>query len=494
MLWFTPHTCNTKKTMLATVKGTREIMGFVRRLLVVLVVVLVWYWVVRLNTTPPLPNLDPDPHWGPGPRRPDDTKIRPFKIDIPVKDVDDLKTRLSLPPRFAPPLEGVNFNYGMDSTTMAVILQYWKDSYDWKNREKKLNAFKHYKTRIEGLNIHFMRASPPANSGKTVRPLLLLHGWPGSFVEFLEILPLLTTPRPDSEVVFDVVCPSLPGYGFSEAAAKPGMHSLAIAQTMTKLMKRLGFEKYYVQGGDWGSIITVDMATVFPDNLYGLHVNMMSSMTVGAQAKIILGAILPSGEIMDPKHEENWYPLSNFFKTFLRETGYLHLQATKPDTLGIALNSSPVGLAAYILEKFSSATSLENINAKNGGLLGVNFPISLDSMLDNICVYWFTGSMTTAMRLYAEVFSQASPTFTLTHIPTSVPAGVAKFPNELMVLPKNLASSKLKNLITYTSYGTGGHFAAMEVPKLLSDDILNFANAVERQLKDKNLKTKTTEL
>ncbi|KAF2365460.1 Epoxide hydrolase N-terminal [Trinorchestia longiramus] len=469
-------------------------MGIKGKIVLVLLAVAIGYVVVKLNATPPLPYLDPDPYWAAGPRKADDAKIRPFVIDIPAESLKDLKTRLELPPRLTSSLDGANFTYGMDSTTMAVILKYWKDTYDWKKREKKLNAYKHFKTRIEGLDIHFMRASPPANSGKTVRPLLLLHGWPGSFVEFMDILPLLTTPRPDSEVVFDVVCPSLPGYGFSEAAAKPGMDTLAMAQIMNKLMKRLGFKKYYAQGGDWGSAITVDIGTVFPDDVFGIHVNMFLGMTLGVQAKLFLGSVLPSGAIMDPKLEDSWYPLSKFYGTLIREMGYMHLHATKPDTVGVALNSSPQGLAAYIFEKFSTWTNEKYVYQKNGGLLEPDFPISLDSMLDNICVYWFTGSITSSMRLYAETFSPSSSMNVLSYIPTSVPSGLSVFRHDLAVTPKNFATSKLTDLVFYKFQEDGGHFAAMEVPKLLSVDIFSFVNVVERQLKEKAKKAKPTEL
>ncbi|KAF2351409.1 Epoxide hydrolase N-terminal [Trinorchestia longiramus] len=471
-------------------------MGIIRSFAKVMLILLGCYAMVQLCRTPPVPDLDPDPYWGPGERKPEDTKVRPFVIDIPEKDVDDLKARLSLPPRFALPLDEVKFFYGMDSTTMAVILKYWKDTYDWKKREKKLNTFKHFKTRIEGLDIHFMRASPPANSGKTVRPLLLLHGWPGSFVEFMDILPLLTTPRPDSEVVFDVVCPSLPGYGFSEAAAKPGLHTLAMAQIMTKLMKRLGFSKYYVQGGDWGSAISLDIGTVFPDDLYGLHVNVLNLMTPGLLAKLLLGTVLPSGTIMEPELEQKWYPLSKFLGILAGESGYMHLQATKPDTVGIALNSSPLGLAAYILEKFGSWTNLENVARKDGGLLDSDFPFSLDAILDNICVYWYSSTVCNVFILFSdkqlliELFC-----FSLFYsIPTSVPAGLVNFKNELVRMPENLAAHKLHNLVSYTLLDSGGHFAAMEVPKLLNDDIFKFVNVVEDRLKTITKKTKKSDL
>ncbi|XP_063601109.1 juvenile hormone epoxide hydrolase 1-like [Penaeus indicus] len=253
-----------------------------------------------LMREPPLPSLDPDPWWGPGPRQPEDVTVRPFKIDIPEEEVADFRTRLSLPLRLTPPLEQANFTYGFNSNALVKVVDYWRRGYDWRERERRLNAFAQYKT----------------------------------FVEFYNLLPFLTTPQEGSSVVFEVVCPSIPGYGFSQAPVREGLGVKETGQIFLKLMKRLGFEKFYLQGGDWGSGIATEMATYYPENVLGVHLNMFGSITAGATAKLVLGSILPTGLLVAAKDQDKVYPLGETFKWLLRETGYAHIQATKPDTVG----------------------------------------------------------------------------------------------------------------------------------------------------------------
>jgi len=442
-------------------------------------VALAAYSAVQLTAVPELPELQPSPWWGAGPPRELGDGVREFLIDIPKEDVEELRRRLQQDPRLAPPVEGAAFTYGTNTLALQRLLEHWRGAYDWTERQPRLRSVKHYKTNIAGLDIHWMRASPPAGSGKLVRPLLMVHGWPGSFVEFLDILPLLTAPRDDSDVVFDVICPSIPGYGFSEAAHRPGLNVIEAGRLFVKLMDRLGIEKFYVQGGDWGSHIVTSIATLFPDRLFGVHVNM-PVLKPNGYLKLFLGAYLPSGWVMDKELEKYWYPLSNFYGEMLHESGYLHIQATKPDTLGVALNDSPLGLASYLLEKFSTATDRNNRNKPDGGLLQPDFPIALDKILDNICVYWFTGSITSSMRFYKEnLASTASAVRTLDKIPTSVPAGIMTLSREIMVVPRNFAAEKFTNIVRYTTEGSAGHFAAMENPPLLAGDLHAFASAVE---------------
>ncbi|XP_068210084.1 epoxide hydrolase 1-like [Palaemon carinicauda] len=437
---------------------------------------------IKFMQVPSTPALDPDPWWGPGEPRPDDTTIRPFEIDIAKEDIDSLKLRLDLPLRITPPLEGANFTYGMNQNTLEKIVAYWKDSYDWKQREKRLNQYPHFKTQIEGLDIHFLRVAPqlPENQEVKVFPLLMVHGWPGSFVEFYNILPLLTTLQDRSNVVFEVICPSIPGFGFSQSSIKQGLAQMETAQIFLKLMKRLGFEKFYIQGGDWGSLVVNLMATLYPENILGVHTNFIMARTPGSLAKMVLGSVLPTGIVMDEKDGNRLYPLSKLFSRLLRESGYLHIQSTKPDTVGAALNQSPVGLAAYILEKFSTWTHKENPHLPDGGLLQEDFPLSLDQMLDNICVYWFTGTITSSMRYYAENSGQAETLDIMDRIPCLVPAGLSSFPQELLDMPKSLAAHKFYNIVYYAEHTEGGHFIAMERPNLLAQDIHQFVMTVEK--------------
>ncbi|XP_042223741.1 juvenile hormone epoxide hydrolase 1-like [Homarus americanus] len=457
-------------------------MGWLNKVVVGLMVVLIAYKLSKMNKEPPLPTLDPNPWWAPGEPQQEDVSINRFNINFSKKEVDDLKARLALPLRLTPGLEDANFTYGINADTLHTIVQYWRKKYDWNKRQTRLNTYPHFKTRIEGLDIHFMRASAKVGSAKNVKvvPLLLIHGWPGSFVEFYDILPLLTNPQEGSSVVFEVICPSIPGYGFSQGSSKQGFGQLEVAQVFLKLMKRLGYKQFYLQGGDWGSLIASNMATMYPNNTLGVHLNMISVRTNAVSLKMILGAYLPAGVLVAKEDQDKIYPLSNLYSMILRESGYAHLQATKPDTIGAALNQSPVSLAAYILEKFSSWTHRDNLHQPDGSLLQQHFPISLDAMLDNICIYWFTSSITTSVRFYSEVMNKNMFTRSLDNNPCRVPAGFAVFPQEIMTLPKNLVSHKFYNIVSFNDQPAGGHFAAMERPALLAADLHQFVNTVEK--------------
>lgn len=455
-------------------------MGFLRVLVVGLVVAGIGHLVWHCRQEPQLPYIDPNPWWGPGERRQDDTAIRPFKINVPKADLDDLKARLALPLRVTPALEGANFTYGFNADTLDAIVKYWRTKYDWRKREARLNSYEHFKTQIEGLDIHFLKAPAKAGPGVTVVPLLMVHGWPGSILEFYNILPLLTTPQEGSGVAFEVICPSIPGYGFSQASAKQGMGHLETAQIFLKLMKRLGHEKFFVQGGDWGSLIVTDMATLYPDNVLGIHINMVLVNDPLRTMKMLVGSVLPAGIVVDAEDQHKVYPLKEKIGLMLQESGYMHIQASKPDTIGAAVNQQPVSLAVYILEKFSTWTHKQNRHLPDGGLLQPDFPISLDEMLDNICVYWFTGSITSSMRFYAENFSKFS-TRTLDHIPCRVPAGLGAFPQEIHIEPKNFAAHKFHDIVSYRDHPAGGHFAALERPRLLANDVHNFVKEVRQR-------------
>lgn len=458
-------------------------MGVIKLVVITMVVLGLAYTIQKVMQEPPLPHLEPNPWWGPGEPKPEDTSIKPFKINIPQQDVEDLKKRLALPLRLTSPLQDANFTYGVNHNTLQKVISYWRNSYNWKQRETRLNQYPHFKTQIEGLDIHFLRASAKAsgNSKIEVVPLLMIHGWPGSFVEFYNILPLLTTLQKGSNVVFEVICPSIPGYGFSQSSDKQGLGILEASQIFLKLMKRLGYEKFYVQGGDWGSIIVTTMATMYPENILGVHVNMIAASTVGTNLKLMLGAILPAGIVVSKEDQKKLYPLGDLMSTLLRETGYMHLQSTKPDTIGAALNQSPVGLASYILEKFSTWTHINNPHLPDGGLLQKDFPISLDEMLDNLCIYWFTGTITTSMRFYAEYIAQISSFQNVENVPCRVPSGLAAFPQELFNPPENFAAHKFYDIVSYTDQPIGGHFAAMERPSILAADIHKFVTAVEKR-------------
>lgn len=435
--------------------------------------------VLKYISIPPPPPEVKDYWWGRGKIGQDNPKIRPLTINVSEEVLTDLKARLDKPHRFTEPLEGIGFQYGFNTDYLKKVIRFWREEYDWRAEEKRLNQWPHFKTQIQGLDIHFIHAKPDRQlvDRKQLRvlPLLMLHGWPGSIIEFYKILPLLTSPREGRDFVFEVICPSLPGFGFSEAAHKPGMGAFEMAILMTKLMDRLGFEKYYLQGGDWGSIITTNLAKVFPQKVLGLHLNMAIVNTPVTVLKILVGSVWPR-LVMDPKDAHKIYPLFEVARVIMEENGYLHLQATKPDTIGVALTDSPAGLAAYLLEKVSICLKKSNINLWDGG---ITEKLNLTELLTNVMVYWVTGSAATAARLYSETFNLRQHSLGLDRIPCTVPTGYASFPNEVLVYPEALMRDVYPQLMSYTDQPRGGHFAALEEPQLLADDIWTVVGKID---------------
>ncbi|XP_018570501.1 juvenile hormone epoxide hydrolase 1 [Anoplophora glabripennis] len=427
-----------------------------------------------LYEIPPLPNLE-DTWWGPREPSKEDTEIRPFKISVSDNVLKDLQQRLSNALPFQPPLEGVKQNYGINTNLLKDIVDFWRTKYNWREREKFLNQYPQFTVSVQGLKIHYLHVKPKETKGLKVLPLLLLHGWPGSVREFYELLPLLTKPQKGRDFVFEVIAPSLPGYGFSEAAVRPGLGAIQMAVVFKNFMKRLGYEKYYIQGGDWGGVIVQHIATLFPKNIIGVHSNMCSTLTPLAQLKTIIGSYFPS-LVISEESEHKLYPLSEKYLYLVLETGYLHLQATKPDTIGVALRESPVGLAAYILEKFTTWTNPAWKDLEDGGLTK---KYSLTNLLDNVMIYWVTRSITTSMRLYSETLNKAQFGLQVDKIPVEVPAGCAKFSYELAYQPDSILEVKYKKLVHSAEYD-GGHFAAFEVPETLGEDVYIFVDKVEK--------------
>ncbi|XP_046418307.1 juvenile hormone epoxide hydrolase 1-like isoform X1 [Neodiprion fabricii] len=438
---------------------------------------------------PELPVLPSDQYWGPGQAREVDKSIRPFKIDIPKQVIDDLKTRLSRTRSLTKPLEGAAWTYGVNTGYLQTVLEYWREKYNWTERQALLNKYPQFKTNIQGLDIHFYHVKPTVPKDRPVRvlPLLLLHGWPGSVVEFQKAIPLLSTPRPDQDFVFELVVPSLPGYGFSDSAVRPGLGSAQVAVLMTNLMNRLGFEKFYTQGGDWGSLITTNIGILRPTNVLGAHLNLCSSRTVSSTLWSILGSYIPSLIVSD-EHWSKMYPLSYHWSRLVEEMGYLHIQSTKPDTVGVALSDSPAGLAAYILEKFSTWTNPEYRFGEDGKLLE---KFTIDELLDNLMLYWVTNSITTSMRLYSESFNSAQQSLKLDSANLRVPTGCAIFPHEISYQPESLLRLRYSDLVQVNHMPRGGHFAFFEEPQLLADDVWSFVGLVEKKKKTKQTATST---
>ncbi|KAI4471847.1 epoxide hydrolase 1-related [Holotrichia oblita] len=419
-------------------------MGFIRKIIFVIVTISIVLIGIKIHDLlfqePPLPVLE-NVWWGPGAESKVDTSIRPFKINVPQKVLDDLEQRLKKARQFTPPLETIQQQYGINTELLSEITEFWTTRYDWRQRERWLNEYPQFKTNIQGLDIHFVHVKPEAAAGRKVLPLLMLHGWPGSFREFYGVIPLLTRPKEGRDFVFELVIASLPGYGFSQGAAKPGLGALQSAVIFKNLMERLGFKKYFLHGGDWGAAIVTAMSSMYPDTIY---------------------------------------PISATLERMLLEFGYMHLQATKPDTIGVGLNDSPVGLAAYILEKYITWTNEDGKTMLDGGLKA---KYSYAELLDTVMIYWVTNSITTSMRMYAESFNKAAMEFA--GISVNVPTACTRYVNDIGYQPDSLLTSRYKNLVHTNDIDDGGHFAAFELPKVFADDVWVAVEKIEMFYKSK---------
>lgn len=424
-----------------------------------------------------------DGWFGRGSERPMDETVIPFTVNVSNDTLKDLQQRLENA-RLGEDLENVKFEYGFQVRYMKEVLDYWKNNYNWRQEEALLNKFPHFKTNIEGIVVHFIHVKPKMSTGKMVRPLLLIHGWPGSVFEFYKLLPMLTDPASyggSGEDAFEVICPSIPGYGFSEAAHQPGMNTVAVGRIFVKLMARLGHHSFYLQGGDWGAIISTFISQAYPENTLGLHVNMIvpPKGSLEALIKQIVGNYFPSLIGISQSEYDLFYPLDKMLIKLVAASGYMHLQATKPDTLAFALNDSPVGLAAYIMEKFGAWTNLDDhLNSIDGA---ITKKFTLDELLTNVMIYWITGSIGSSIRLYRESLAGFEEVEAWESVKVTVPTGLAAFPHDVVVLPRAIAEVRYKNIVQYTVMPQGGHFAALEEPRLLADDLLAFVKKVESQ-------------
>ncbi|CAK1547841.1 unnamed protein product [Leptosia nina] len=446
-------------------------------LLVFLTVVTTPVLYFSLKSPPPLPDIDLEEWWASKlSKAKQNDSIVPFKVEFSESHIKDIRERLRDRHPLTPPLEGVAFEYGFNSKQLESWLKYWADEYPFSQRVEYINKYPQFKTNIQGLNIHFVRVKPEVPAGVEVVPVLMLHGWPGSFLEFYEAIPSLTSVSKDRDFALELIIPSLPGYGFSSAAIRPGLGADKMAVVLRNLMARLGFKKYYVQGGDWGAMIGQVMATYFPQEVLGYHTNLPFLATTPTTLIRLLGSLFPSF-VVRPEAADRMYPLSSFFARLLEETGYLHLQASKPDTVGVALADTPAGLAAYILEKFSTWTNTNYRTKSDGGLTS---KFSKEKLIDNLMVYWVSNSITTSMRLYAETFNKRFMSLELDEIVTPVPTWLIQAKYELAYVPPWLFKFKYPNLLNETLLDDGGHFLAMEMPEIFSKDVLKAMDAFRK--------------
>lgn len=386
----------------------------------------------------------------------DPTAIRPFTIDVPEEVLDDLRDRLSRT-RFPDELENVGWDYGTPLSYLKELTSYWRDEFDWRAQEQRLNTFDQYKTQIDGLDIHFIHQR---SAEMNALPLIITHGWPGSVAEFEQIIGPLTDPVThggSADDAFHVVAPSMPGYGFSDKPRSRGFGPEQIADVNAALMARLGYDQYALQGGDWGAIVSRWHAFKHPELVVGLHLNMLIAGPPEGVEDPTEG--VPKAELMRMQER------AEFFQG--PETGYSSIQGTKPQTLGYGLTDSPAGQAAWIVEKFKTWCDCdghpETIFTK-------------DQLLTNIMLYWVTKSATSSARLYYES-AHASPTQRVGRV--EVPTAGAIFPHELFYSPRSWAEASY-NLQRWTEMPKGGHFAAMEQPELFVEDLRAFYAELRR--------------
>jgi epoxide hydrolase len=372
-----------------------------------------------------------------------EAEIRPFRIDIPQADLDDLRARLDRT-RWPDQLPGVGWDYGIPLDYVKELAEYWRASYDWRAHERKLNEFPQFTTTIDGENVYFLhvRSAEPG-----ALPLVMTHGWPGSIVEFSEVIGPLTDPRAhggDPADAFHLVVPAIPGYGFSGPTRDRGWNVRRIARAWDELMRRLGYQRYGAQGGDWGSSISRELGLIVPEHLTGVHLNMLFPV--------------PSDRVeLSDEDKARVEAVQRFRST---GSGYGAIQSTRPQTLAYGLTDSPAGQLAWIAEKFGEWT--------DGDL--PDDAVDRDQLLTNVTIYWLTATAGSSARLYCETARSGGwgpPAI------STVPTGVAVFPKEIARPVRPLAELS-NNIVHWSEFDRGGHFAAMEEPDLLVGDVRDF--------------------
>ncbi|MFE4709290.1 epoxide hydrolase family protein [Paenibacillus sp. NPDC056722] len=373
--------------------------------------------------------------------------IKPFHIQVSDDILNDLQYRLQHV-RLPDQVEDSGWERGTDLVFLKSLLSYWRDHYDWRAQESKLNRFAQFHCDIDGIEVHFVHER---GKGPNPMPIILTHGWPDSYLRYEKIIPLLTDPAShegNPEDSFDVIVPSLPGFGFSSRPTKPGFNNYSVSQLWAKLMtQELGYTKFAAAGGDIGSGVTRYLAANDPELLYGIHltdVGIIRSLMTSQDAE------LSEEEKQYKKNASSW--LAN-------EGGYISMQSTKPQTLAYGLSDSPVGVAAWIIEKLRAWSDCK-------GDLSQRY--SKDELLTHIMIYWVTNTIGTSIQMYYENSHSLPP---LGHI--EVPTGIAIFPADIVLPPKSWAERNL-NITRWSTMPAGGHFTAMEEPEALADDIRAF--------------------
>ncbi len=369
--------------------------------------------------------------------------IQPFRIEIPESEIDELKVRLKKA-RWPDAETPDDWTQGVPLAYAQEVVGYWLNNYDWRTTEATLNKFPQYMTNIEGVDIHFLHIESPHD---TAKPIIITHGWPGTVLEFYKVIEPLVDPTAhggNPQDAFHVVCPSLPGYGFSGKPTEPGWGIEKIADVWDQLMVRLGYDSYWAQGGDWGAAVTTMIGAQNKGNCKAIHLNM----PIGSP---------PKEALENPTEaDQRAFAALQYYQEW--DSGYSKQQSTRPQTVGYGLVDSPVGQAMWILEKFWSWTDCDG-HPENA--------LSKDEMLGNIMIYWLTSTAASSARLYWESFGQ----FGEEGEQVKVPTGCSMFPKEILPTARTWAEQRYSKIFYWNELDKGGHFAAFEQPELFVNEL-----------------------
>ncbi len=381
-----------------------------------------------------------------------DTGIRPFRIDIPQSRLDDLASRLANT-RWPDELPGVGWSRGVPVGYLKELADYWRTGYDWRAQEAALNEYPQFMVNVDGQETHFMHVRSPEPGAL---PLLLLHGWPGGVVDFLDVIGPLADPRShggNPADAFHLVIPSLPGFGFSTPLHGPGMGPKRMAGVLAELMSRLGYERYAVQGYDTGSWVAPELGKLDAPRIVGIHLNGVITFPLGEEGEM---------DGLSEAEQRRWQAMQDF------NDGYLQCNAKRPQTVAYGLHDSPAGQLAWIVEKYKELTMPEETLPEQS--------IDRDRMLTNISVYWFTGTAASSAQVYYEAISAAD--WSGGHTPATVPTGILLSAHDVTI---RRWAERDHHLVHWRELGSGGHFLAMEAPDLLVDDVRAFFGLLVRE-------------
>jgi pimeloyl-ACP methyl ester carboxylesterase len=372
--------------------------------------------------------------------------VEPFSVSVPDAELDDLRERLRRT-RWPDQVAGAGWDYGIPLDYMQDVCRYWAEQYDWRAREARLNGFEQFRTTVDGLGIHLIHARSPEPDAF---PVVVTHGWPGSVVEFLKVIGPLTDPVAhggDAGDAFHVVCPSLPGYAFSDRPAEPGWNADRTAKAWQVLMDQLGYARYGAQGGDWGSFVSTLLAVHDPDHCAALHLNMPIAP--------------PDPATMEDLTDAEKRSLEDAAAYDKHDSGYMKQQSTRPQTLAYGLVDSPAAQAAWIIEKFWAWTDCDG-HPEN--------VLTRDELLDNVMLYWLTATGGSSARMYYETIGAGGPDLSAG---VKVPTGCSIFPREIF-RPSRRWAEKRFNVVYWNEPTKGGHFAAFEQPDLFVEELRSF--------------------